>query len=92
MSADPTSKLMYDAVEYALWADLANALRRLEEYGLDPIAALCQQLGSAPVAVLDAGDVIHGGGARPPGGYLLRDSTASWTVADRAKSATEQTS
>lgn len=86
MPADPTTALMYDAVEYSLWADLADALTRLEEYGLDPIATLCEQLGSKPVTVLDAGDVIHGSGIRPPGGYLLRNNdTSRWTVADRAK-------
>lgn len=65
--------VMYDAIEFALWQDVADALNRLSEYGLDPIAGLCEQLGSKPVMVLDAGAVIHGGGVRKDGeGYLLR--------------------
>jgi hypothetical protein len=71
--ADPTDARMYDAIEAALWQDLADALNRLSEYGLDPIAGLCDQLGAKPTTVIDAGTVIHGGGVRKPGeGYLLR--------------------
>ncbi|MFB6675559.1 hypothetical protein ACFCWG_24675 [Streptomyces sp. NPDC056390] len=84
---DPIAARMYDAVEYGLWHDLAGALNRLEEYGLDPIAHLCEQLDAKPVRAIDAGDVIHGGGVRKPGGYLLRNlsSRFGWTVQDRAK-------
>ncbi|HTE57038.1 MAG TPA: hypothetical protein VK698_39565 [Kofleriaceae bacterium] len=84
---DPTATRMYDAVEYGLWQDLADALNRIEEYGLDPIAQLCEQLNAKPVQAIDAGDVIHGSGVRKPGGYLLRhrSSRFGWTVQDRAK-------
>lgn len=73
--SDPIDERMYDAIESALWQNLADALNRLSEYGLDPIAGLCEQLGHKPNAALtvDAGDVIHGGGVREPDeGYFLR--------------------
>lgn len=64
---------MYDAIEYALWQDLANALNRLSEYGLDVVAGFCEGLGVKPTNVVDAGDVIHGGAVREDGeGYMLR--------------------
>lgn len=70
---DPIDDRMYDAIEHARWQDLANALNALSEYGLDAIAGLCEQLGTQPTQVIDAGGVIHGGGVREPGeGYLLR--------------------
>jgi hypothetical protein len=70
---DTADALMYDAIESALWQDLADALNRLSEYGLDPIAGLCEQLGAKPTAVIDAGGVIHGGGVREENeGYRLR--------------------
>ncbi|MFE7566900.1 hypothetical protein ACFU76_08030 [Streptomyces sp. NPDC057539] len=72
--SDPTDEVMYDAVEGALWQDLADALNRLAEYGLDPIAGLADELHVKPILRLDAGDAIHGGGVRKPGeGYFLRD-------------------
>lgn len=85
---DPIEARFYDAIEYSLWADLAAALTRIEEYGLDPIANLCEQLHASPVQTIDAGDVIHGGGRRKPGGYLLRhrSSEHGWIVQDRAES------
>ncbi|MDJ0342248.1 hypothetical protein QMK19_03480 [Streptomyces sp. H10-C2] len=89
---------MYDAIESALWQDVADALNRLEEYGLNPITALCDQFGAKPVATLDTGGVIHGGGRREDGeGYLLRyvpaftpgphgeDLPFGWTVAPRGE-------
>ncbi|PJN00840.1 hypothetical protein CG740_23340 [Streptomyces sp. CB01201] len=83
---DPIEDRLYDAIEYSLWADLADALNRIEEYGLDPIAGLCEQLHATPVHTIDAGDVIHGGGVRKPGGYLLRNQSCEhgWAVAERA--------
>ncbi|MET7923140.1 hypothetical protein ABZT43_03925 [Streptomyces sp. NPDC005349] len=85
---DPIDARMYDAIEYGLWHDLADVLNRFEEYGLDPIAHLCEQLGAKPVQAIDAGDVMHGCGVRKPGGYLLRNQSSrfGWTVQDRAKS------
>lgn len=80
---DPTDALMYDAIESALWQDLADALNRLLDYGLDPT------MGEVSATVVDAGGVIHGGAVRE-GGYLLRwkgdegDSPGScWVVASR---------
>lgn len=61
---------MYDAIEYALWQDLANALNRLSEYNIDMIAGFCEQLGVKPTAVVDAG--AHHGGTVRDGGYMLR--------------------
>jgi hypothetical protein len=70
---DATDARMFDAIECARWQDLADALNRLSEYGIDPIAGLCEHLGAKPTVVVDAGDVIHGGAVREPGeGYLLR--------------------
>lgn len=82
--------VMADGIEYALWEDLAGALNRIEDWGLDPIAGLCEQLGIKPTTVIDAGPVIHGGGDRV-GGYLLRiDDGSAWTVAPRAGLAAKQ--
>ena len=53
---------MTDAIESALWQDLADALNRLEDWGLTPLPDLSE---------VDAGDVIHGGAVREDG-YLLR--------------------
>lgn len=87
---DPTDARMYDAIESALWQDLADALNRLQEHGLDPIAGLAEHLNVRPITDIDAGAVIHGGSPRE-GGYLLRwDGLGSaWAVAPR--DATEMT-
>lgn len=70
---DSTDARMYDAIEQGLWQGLADALNRLEGYGLDPIAGLCEQLDAKPTQTIDAGDNVHGGGLRKPDdGYLLR--------------------
>lgn len=82
MTSIDADAVMVDAIECALWQDLADALTRLEDWGLDPIAGLCEQLGARPVAVIDAGPVIHGGGVRA-GGYLIRQVESTWTVARR---------
>lgn len=75
---------MGDAIESALWQDLGDALNRLSEYGLDPIAGLCEQLGVKPTGVVDAGNVIHGGGVREDGeGYRLRYQPAFTPDPDR---------
>lgn len=97
---DPTDARMYNAIEAALWQNLADALNQLSEYGLDPIAGLCEQLGHKPTDAVDAGDVIHGGAVREPvEGYLLRyqppfalgpngeDLPFGWVVAARADEA-----
>ncbi|MEU0831242.1 hypothetical protein [Streptomyces sp. NPDC005969] len=101
--SNQTDALMYDAIESSLWQNLADALNRIEEYGLDPIAGLAEKLGAKPgtaTTVIDAGDVIHGGGVRPAGqGYLLRwrgmgntgpngeDLPSGWTVTARSETA-----
>jgi hypothetical protein len=75
--ADPADALMHDAIEAALWQDLADALNRLQDYGLDPTA------GEISTTVVDAGDVIHGGGVRA-GGYLLSWTGSEWAVTSRS--------
>lgn len=80
-TTDP-AEVMADAIEHALWQNLADALTRIEDWGLDPIAGLCEQFGARPVTVIDAGPVIHGGGVRA-GGYLLRLVESTWTVDPR---------
>jgi hypothetical protein len=71
MPQNPTDQIMTDAIEHALWQDLADALDRIEAWGLDPIAGLAEKLGVTAIREIDAGPVIHGGGRRE-GGYLLR--------------------
>lgn len=62
--ADELGERIADAVEFALWQDLADALNRLHEWGLMPVY---------PPRPIDAGDTIHGAGVRAPGeGYFLR--------------------
>lgn len=76
--------LAHDAIEAALWQDLADALTRLEDYGLLPLPDLAE---------VDAGPVINGGVR--DGGYLLRRSELTetpafcWVVAPRGTETTD---
>lgn len=79
---DPTARLMTVAIESTLWQGLADALNRLQDWGLDPVAGLCEQLDAFPATVIDAGPVIHGGGVRACGS-LLRLVESTWTVEPR---------
>lgn len=67
-----TDQLMADGIEHGLWQSLADAIQRLEDWGLMPLGAIADQLGVNAIRQIDAGPVIHGAGVRPPGGYLLR--------------------
>lgn len=90
--ADAMAALAAETSEPPLWQALADALNALADYGLDPIAGLCEQLGAPPVTVIDAGDVIHGASKRI-GGKQLRwlgaggndehEFGSKWIVADR---------
>ena len=90
--ADAMAALAAETSEPPVWQALADALNAIEEYGLDPIAGLCEQLGHKPVTVIDAGDTIHGAGKRIAGKQLrwLGDPTGTghehghkWIVVDR---------
>jgi hypothetical protein len=95
---NPTDEIMFDAIEGALWQDLADALNRLSDYGLDVVAGMAEKLGhqAHEALTVDAGDVIGGGGVREPDdGYYLRyqpgftpgpdgaDLPSGWVVAAR---------
>jgi hypothetical protein len=75
---DQIETQMHDAIESALWQDLADALTRLEDHGLLPLPDHGE---------IDAGPIIHGGVRK--GGYMLRRSDMSespaycWTVVSR---------
>jgi hypothetical protein len=74
----PADALIHHAIEAALWQDLADALNRLQDYGLDPIT------GEISPTVIDAGDAIHGGGIRA-GGYRLNWTDSTWVVTSRTE-------
>lgn len=96
MPQHPVDQIMTDAIEHALWQDLADALNRLEDWGLMPLGELAERLGLNVIQEVDAGPVIHGAGVRV-GGYLLRyragfapdperpghDLPSGWQVAER---------
>jgi len=72
--------------EPTLWQNLADALHALADYGLDPLA------GTVSPALVDAGDVIHGGGVRVGGQRLCwlgaggnddHEHGSKWIVEDR---------
>lgn len=72
--------------EHRLWQNFADALNALADYGLDPLA------GTVSPALVDAGDVIHGGGVRAGGQRLCwlgaggnddHDFGSKWIVEDR---------
>jgi len=65
-----TDHIMADAIEHALWQDLADALQRLEDWGLMPLGELADRLGVNAIQEIDAGR--SNGGAIRTGGYLLR--------------------
>ncbi|MFB8242020.1 hypothetical protein ACFC58_36345 [Kitasatospora purpeofusca] len=67
----PADQIMADAIEHGLWQALADAIQRLEDWGLMPLAGIADQLGVTFVTEIDAGPGIHGGAVRI-GGYLLR--------------------
>lgn len=48
-----TEAVMYDAIEGALWQDLADALNRLGDWGVDPLLALADRIGENSIAELD---------------------------------------
>lgn len=50
--------------EPQLWQALADALNALADHGIDPLS------GTVSMALIDAGDVIHGGGVRTDGQRL----------------------
>lgn len=57
-----TEAVMYDAIEGALWQDLADALNRLSEWGVDPLLHLADRLGVNGVRDLDPlerGHMLH---------------------------------
>ena len=56
---DATIARMYDAIEYARWQDLADALNRLTEWGADPLLALADKLGTNKVTTLDPAEGHH---------------------------------
>jgi len=53
MTAEDIDKQMADAIEHALWQDVADALNRLSEWGADPLLALADQIGQNSISVLD---------------------------------------
>lgn len=78
--------------EPPLWQALADALNGLMDYGLDPVA------GTVTPTLIDAGDVIHGGGVRAAGQCLRwlgaggneeHDHGSKWVVEERGDSTQE---
>lgn len=72
--------------EHRLWQNLADALNALADYGIDALA------GTVSPALVDAGNVIHGGGVRVGGQRLCwlgaggnddHDFGSKWIVEDR---------
>jgi hypothetical protein len=50
---------MYDAIEYARWQDLADALNALTEWGANPLLALADRLGVNGITELDPAEDHH---------------------------------
>ena len=86
MPRHPADQVMADAIEHALWQDLADAIQRLEDWGLMPLGTIADRLGVNAIHEIDAG--ASNGGAIRTGGYLLRyqpghDLPSGWQVQPR---------
>jgi hypothetical protein len=55
--ANDIDKKMADAIEHALWQDVADALNRLGEWGADPLLSLADKIGENSISVLDPAEV-----------------------------------
>ncbi|GGU84441.1 hypothetical protein GCM10010275_19370 [Streptomyces litmocidini] len=87
---DPTIARMYDAIEYARWQNLADALNGLTEWGANPLLGLedqfAEQLGTTGITVLDPAEDHHTYRLRyrPPFGEERgRDGGRGWIVERR---------
>lgn len=85
-TSDAQQPALAVADEPALWQNLADALNALANYGIDALA------GTVSPALVDAGNVIHGGGVRAGGQRLCwlgaggnddHEYGSKWIVEDR---------
>ncbi|MFF4746837.1 hypothetical protein [Streptomyces sp. NPDC001268] len=83
---DDTVARMFDAIEYARWQDLADALNRLTEWGADPLLALADKLGTNKIVALDPAEDHHTYRLRyrpPYGDERTADRGLGWIVERR---------
>ncbi|GAA4676713.1 hypothetical protein GCM10023347_33780 [Streptomyces chumphonensis] len=91
---DETAARMNDAIEYARWQDLADALNALTEWGADPLLGLADQLGVNSISILDPAETHQTYRLRYRSPYSTErdaDHLNGWIVEQRPAQKTKDT-
>ncbi|MFJ9771173.1 hypothetical protein ACIRVF_08010 [Kitasatospora sp. NPDC101157] len=90
MDADPLADAINNGIEHALWQDLADALNRLEAFGICPLDGIADQLGVNAITILDP-PTMCGSSARGTGHAVRWDpELTDWIVTDHTPPASQR--